>query len=203
MCNYKSPFLHYLQHFFESIQVLVSQGVKKEEVGFQIQFSKQELRMSFTITITTANFVTYNHKYKLHLPNHVFSPLLFKCSYHLCHTLHFLLSFIITITIKNLSLQLQLCLKICNYNYNCVSKYAITLNHNINYNCLNLFLQHFFDGIQVLVWQGVEEEASVLNCCSQLQLHLHSLKNLITVTIHHSYITCSTSLRVSHNCRLN
>ncbi|XP_030836971.1 exocyst complex component 1 isoform X5 [Strongylocentrotus purpuratus] len=33
-----------LNHFFEGIQVLVSQGVKEEEVGYQIQFSKQELR---------------------------------------------------------------------------------------------------------------------------------------------------------------
>ncbi|XP_071489037.1 exocyst complex component 1-like [Diadema antillarum] len=33
-----------LNHFFEGVQVLVSQGVKEEEVGYQIQFSKQELR---------------------------------------------------------------------------------------------------------------------------------------------------------------
>lgn len=38
--------MHYvsLQHFFEGIEARVAQGVREEEVGYQLAFNKQELR---------------------------------------------------------------------------------------------------------------------------------------------------------------
>ena len=32
------------QNFFEGVQTLVAQGVKEEEIGYQMAFNKQELR---------------------------------------------------------------------------------------------------------------------------------------------------------------
>lgn len=34
----------YFQHFFEGVKARVAQGVKEEEISFQLAYSKQELR---------------------------------------------------------------------------------------------------------------------------------------------------------------